>query len=239
LDPAGLGRQLTALDADLRDAGTPSTLRPVLGRAHLVATRKLVANPAWLDQVLVRVPEILQKAVRNNLTAQLELAALAPKRTEPPPWRIVAPRPGTELLAAYHDAEIETGVPWNYLAAVNLVETRMGRIRGASSAGALGPMQFLPSTWARYGEGGDIQNDSDAIHAAARLLAANGAPSDMAGALMHYNPSPHYAKAVTAYAEVLGEDERAFTTYYHWPVLIHLESGDVIMNEGGGVEKVV
>jgi hypothetical protein len=238
-DPAGLGRQLTALDADLRDPATPSTLRPALGRAHLVAVRKLVANPTWLNEVLARVPEPLQLAVRNNLSAQLLQAELAPKRTQPPPWTIVAPRPGTELLAAYHDAETETGVPWNTLAAVNLVETRMGRIRSASSAGALGPMQFLPSTWAQYGEGGDIQNDDDAIHAAARLLKANGAPADIGGALYRYNPASQYVKAVQLYAEVIGNDERAFSTYYHWPVLVHLESGDVILKEGGGVEPVV
>jgi len=237
-DPAGLGRQLTALDADLRDPTTPLTLRPVLGRAHLAATRKLVANPAWLEAVLTRVPEPLQLAVKNNLTAQREQAAIAPKRTEPPPWTIVGPRPESDLVAYYHEAEAATGVPWNYLAALNLVETRMGRIRSASSAGALGPMQFLPSTWARYGEGGDIQSDEDAIHAAARYLKANGAPSDMANALYRYNPTEHYVKAVTAYAEVLADDERVLTTYYHWPVVVHLESGDVIMKEGGGVEPV-
>jgi membrane-bound lytic murein transglycosylase B len=44
-------------------------------------------------------------------------------------------------------------------------------------------MQFLPSTWRRYGHGGDIQATGDAILAAARLLRANGAPADMAGAL--------------------------------------------------------
>jgi hypothetical protein len=50
-------------------------------------------------------------------------------------------------------------------------------------------MQFLPTTWKRYGRGGDIQATGDAILAAARLLRANGAPADMAGALYAYNPS--------------------------------------------------
>jgi hypothetical protein len=57
-------------------------------------------------------------------------------------------------------------VPWEFLAAIHLVETRMGRIRGTSSAGSQGPMQFLPSTWKRCGRGGDIQATGDASLAA-------------------------------------------------------------------------
>ena len=84
------------------------------------------------------------------------------------------------------------------LPGIHLVETRMGRIRGASTAGALEPMQFIPSTLAVYG-GGDINDLRDAILAAARLLRANGAPRDMADALWHYNPSDDYVRAVTEY----------------------------------------
>ena len=62
-----------------------------------------------------------------------------------PAWRIVRPAPADELLDAYRDAEAEFGIPWRYLAAINLVETGLGRIRGTSIAGAQGPMQFMPS----------------------------------------------------------------------------------------------
>ena len=69
----------------------------------------------------------------------------------------------------------------------------MGRIRGTSTAGAKGPMQFLPSTWEAYGEG-DIEDPDDAIMAAARYLANYGAPADMDRALFAYNHSDHYVR---------------------------------------------
>jgi hypothetical protein len=67
-------------------------------------------------------------------------------------------------------------VRWFYLAAINFVETDFGRVAGPSSAGAQGPMQFLPATWAIYGHG-DIHRASDAIVAAARFLAAITLPT--------------------------------------------------------------
>src|SRR3546814_13420666 len=91
-----------------------------------------------------------------------------------PAWRIVAPPPAEELLAHYQAAEAEFGVPWEILAAVNLVETGMGRIRGVSVAGAQGPMQFMPATWAAFGHGGDVNDYRDAIMGAARHPAPHG-----------------------------------------------------------------
>jgi membrane-bound lytic murein transglycosylase B len=81
----------------------------------------------------------------------------------------------TQLRTYYAEAQRRFGVPWFVLAAVHLVESRMGRIVGHSSADAQGPMQFLPSTWAHYGLGGDVWNNRDAILGAANYLAANGA----------------------------------------------------------------
>jgi membrane-bound lytic murein transglycosylase B len=89
-------------------------------------------------------------------------------------------------------------------------------------------MQFLPSTWTRYGRGGDIDATGDAILAAARLLRANGAPTDMAAALYAYNPSRRYVRAVSAYASQLHADRRAFLGYYHWQVFY----GDTLLPEG-------
>lgn len=58
-------------------------------------------------------------------------------------------------------------------------------------------MQFIPSTWAAYGEG-DVNSDHDAILAAGRYLNAAGAPGSMARAVFAYNHDTRYVSAVTA-----------------------------------------
>jgi hypothetical protein len=212
----------------IRDPATPDRELPALGHAQQRAYRTVVREPALLPKVLPLVPADLRPVVRANVTAGIELRKLSRPGPRLPPWRIVAPRPAAELLAAYHDAEARLGVPWAYLAAINVVETRSGRIRGSSQAGAQGPMQFMPSTWRRYGAGGNIESVHDAILAAARMLRANGAPADMAGALYAYNHSRLYVRAVTAYAERMRADQRAFLGYHQWQVYY----GDTLLPEG-------
>ena len=83
---------------------------------------------------------------------------------------------GSERGSAY-------GVPWNVLAAINKIESNFGRNMGPSSAGAIGWMQFMPSTWLRWGTDADGNgiadpwNPVDAVYSAARYLAASGAAS--------------------------------------------------------------
>jgi membrane-bound lytic murein transglycosylase B len=116
-------------------------------------------------------------------------------------------------------------VSWRVLAAVNLVETAFGRMRNHSTAGAQGPMQFIPATWAAYGMGGDIRDPHDAILGAANYLHANGAPRDYASALYHYNPSRLYVDSVLAYADRIRRDSRSFFGYYAWQVFVRTPDG--------------
>jgi membrane-bound lytic murein transglycosylase B len=65
----------------------------------------------------------------------------------------------------------------------NYAESKFGRVVSASSAGAQGPMQFIPSTWAAYGLGGDVHDPHDAILGAANYVHASGAPGNYRVAL--------------------------------------------------------
>ena len=149
-----------------------------------------------------------------------------------PAWRIDPPTPADELLGYYREAESASGVGWTYLAAINLIETGFGRIAGVSTAGAQGPMQFLPSTFAAYGEGGDILSPHDSIMAAGRYLAANGFADDRDYALYRYNNSNQYVQAVNDYAAVLAADPAAFAGYHRWDVYYNTTAGDVLLPIG-------
>jgi membrane-bound lytic murein transglycosylase B len=223
-----LADQLTTAETAIRDSATPAGKLPALGHSQQRAYRALVRHPRLVPKVLAQLPPRLRRVVQANVLAGSELRKLNGPAGRLPRWRIVAPAPAGQLLTAYRAAQAKLAVPWEYLAAIHLVETRMGRIRGTSSAGAQGPMQFLPSTWTRYGRGGDIHATGDAILAAARLLRANGAPTDMASALYAYNPSRRYVRAVSAYARQLRANQRAFLGYYHWQVFY----GDILLPEG-------
>jgi len=233
-DPASIASAIATSEAAIRDAATPAADLERHGTAQQAAYRQLTARPDWLDDVLARLPAGLHATVRANVSAGADLRALTKPRDALPPWRIVAPAPPEELLGYYKAAEAQLGAPWQYLAAIHLVETRMGRIRGTSTAGAQGPMQFLPATWGQYGAGGDINSNRDSILAAARYLVRNGAPGNMANALFNYNRSDRYVRAVTAYAEQMEADERAYLGYYHWQVYYRMPDGDRLLPVGYG-----
>lgn len=196
-------------------------------------------SKAKADDVLGALGRADRAQLASDITAARELMVMTDPQPELPDWRIQTPPTPDELRPLYRKAQRATGTPWEYLAAVHLVETRMGRIRGTSTAGAQGPMQFLPPTFAQYGAGGDINDPADAIMAAGRMLANNGAPGDMAGALWSYNHSDRYVAAVSAYAEQMKRSPAAYDLYWHWQVLYRHQDGTMLLPEGYPQKKAV
>jgi murein DD-endopeptidase MepM/ murein hydrolase activator NlpD len=127
----------------------------------------------------------------------------------------LAPLPYAQLLGLWQQAGAEYGVPWQVLAAINKIESNFGRNQGPSSAGAIGWMQFMPSTWMRWGVDAngdgvaDPWNATDAIFSAARYLAAAGASTDLYRAVFAYNHADWYVNEVLSLAD-LYESNGAF-----------------------------
>src|ERR1700748_1561312 len=113
-----------------------------------------------------------------------------------------------QLRGIWQSAGETYGIPWEGLAAINKVETNFGQNLGPSSAGAIGWMQFMPSTWARWGidangDGiADPNNPTDAIFSAARYLAGCGGQFDIAQAVYCYNHATWYVNEVLGLASV-------------------------------------
>ena len=136
------------------------------------------------------------------------------------PYAAVTPSSGLQsgpmsfdpLRGIWQAAGNAYGIPWEVLAAINKVETNFGSNLGPSSAGAVGWMQFMPSTWARWGidangDGvADPNNPTDAIFSAARYLAGCGGQFDIARAVYCYNHADWYVNEVLALAAQYGRD---------------------------------
>lgn len=199
---ARTAREVAAqIEAAERAIDDPST-RPAdlarAGRAQQLGYRVLATRPDWDRRVRALVPQWVRPLVAANVGSRREFRSMHGELSRTlPAWRIVRPAPARELLRHYREAERRFGVDWEFLAAINLVETAMGRIRGTSVAGAQGPMQFMPATWAAYGVG-DVRDPHDAVLGAGRYLDAMGYRSgDRAAvdrALYRYNNHPAYVR---------------------------------------------
>jgi hypothetical protein len=114
------------------------------------------------------------------------------------------------LIPIYQAAGIQYQVPWQVLAGINEIETDYGRNLSVSSAGAVGWMQFLPSTWKAWGVDAngdgvaDPYNPVDAIFTAARYLHAAGASSSLTNAIFAYNHAGWYVQSVLLRAKLIG-----------------------------------
>jgi hypothetical protein len=115
------------------------------------------------------------------------------------------------LLPIYQACGTQYGIPWEVLAGINRIETAFGTNLNVSTAGAVGWMQFIPSTWKAYGvdANGDGRKDPynpvDAICAAARYLKAAGGASDLRTAIFAYNHADWYVDEVLLYAGQYGK----------------------------------
>jgi murein DD-endopeptidase MepM/ murein hydrolase activator NlpD len=166
-----------------------------------------VASTASADtfRVVPAGPASLPSASTPNEPGQISV---------PTPLSSPPARPQTldfqQLTALWQQAGQAYGIPWQVLAAINKVESNFGRNMGPSSAGAVGWMQFMPSTWDRWGMDADGDgvadpwNPQDAVYSAARYLAAAGGSSDLSRAVLAYNHAQWYVDEVLQLAQTFG-----------------------------------
>lgn len=179
-------------------------------------------------KVIPRLPRRERGAVRDEVQALVGLGRLArgwpvrPKRD----YKTGKAEDAVTLWRFYGAAKRRFGVTRSTLAAVNLLESSLNRLRSDSVAGAQGPMQFIPSTWAAYGLGGDIDDPRDAILGAANYLHANGAPADLDNALLRYNPSTAYVEAIKRFERRM-RSFAAFRFYYARSLFVRGKNGRV------------
>ena len=234
-DPTVAAALLADVETALRNPSTPQKNLPDLGHQQQVIYRVLSADVPRSQQVLAALPQRWRSVAKRHLAARREFLRMSRGRRPSvlPAWRIIQPEPAEKLISYYQKAEAATGIDWEVLAAVNLVETGMGRIDGVSVANAQGPMQFLPTTWAEAGIGkGDIRDPHDAIQAAARYLVRRGGLQDIRRGLWGYNNSDYYGKAVMLYASLIKEDPSAYTGLYHWEIHFNADAGDLWLPVG-------
>ncbi|HXV32475.1 MAG TPA: peptidoglycan DD-metalloendopeptidase family protein [Gaiellaceae bacterium] len=171
----------------------------------LLAVLALVAVPAAAGQ-LSATPRSLPSHTVPNGAGSIRV----PQPISRPPARPET-RSYDQLVTLWKQAGAGYGVPWQVLGAINKIETGYGQNMGPSSAGAVGWMQFLPSTWMRWGmdaDGDGLANPwdpEDAVFAAARYLAAAGAHESIERAIFAYNHAQWYVDDVLALAATLGD----------------------------------
>ena len=179
-----------------------------LGLVHRVAA--LISAPGvGLTTLIAKVKAVLGPSGRIvSLRQQQQLPVTQPASDQ---------RPST-YLQLFQDSAADycRGLSWTVLAAIGQIESGDGANEGPSPAGALGPMQFIPSTWAVWGIDGfgqtgtpDILNPYDAVPSAARMLCADGAASggaSLSAAIFDYNHADWYVSEVLSLAAEYAQD---------------------------------
>jgi soluble lytic murein transglycosylase-like protein len=181
-------RQKTTAGGTPKRTATTKSVTPTTSKANKEATG---ANNVALSPQLIAA----QTAALANSEASIQALGF---------YRIPV-----FLLPIYKAAAVQYGVPWQILAAINEIETNYGSDLSVSSAGAVGWMQFMPSTWLQYGVDAlnagyaDPYNPVDAVFAAARYLRAAGAATDLHAAILAYNHSEEYVNSVLLRAKLI------------------------------------
>ncbi len=242
--PERIANLLSQLELELLDSLTSNSDLPCLAHQQQVIYRVLSEKISLSNKVLVYIPENLKNIVNKHLFARRQFLSMAPTSASlayMPRWNIINPEPINSLLSYYKKAENATGIDWEVLAAINLVETGMGRIDGISIANAQGPMQFLPTTWKEpgIGLGGNIRDPHDSIMAAARYLVRRGGLANIRKGLLGYNNSDYYGKAVLAYADLLRNEPRTIKSLYYWEIHYRAGSYDLWLPVGYSEKKTL
>jgi Transglycosylase SLT domain len=205
--------------------GSSSVSLPFSGAAPLgIAGIDLVVSNRYSGQLglihnvaaLVSAPGLTMNTLQREVRAALGPGgSLTPLRQQQQSLPVDSAHSGTRpsnYLDLFRESAAQycPGMSWTVLAAIGQIESADGTNMGPSTAGALGPMQFLPSTWKTWGiaafgfpEPPDIMNPYDAVPSAARYLCAAGAgtPGGLAHAIYAYNHATWYVSEVLALAQ--------------------------------------
>ena len=196
-----LDRDESAIDQGLADADVVTQ--------RLQSLQDLLAQQQGLLQdASARAQQLL---ALQQAAAQIAAARAAAAQAGADAASDASPYPIPPLYRSLYQAAALTcpGLSWTVLAAIGQVETHHGSGTMISSAGALGPMQFMPATFAHYAVDGDhdgkadIWDPADAIFTAAHYLCANGAGTGSAGlysSIFNYNHADWYVQLVLALA---------------------------------------
>jgi murein DD-endopeptidase MepM/ murein hydrolase activator NlpD len=179
------------------------TLIAVAAMLALTTGTATAAGPVIEFKLAPQPTGALPSAEVPNTTSSLRLPE---DFTTPPALRQQLGFPS--LRGLWQRAGAAYGIPWPVLASINRIESNFGQNMGPSSAGAVGWMQFMPSTWLRWGMDADGDgvsdpwNPEDAVYSAARYLAAAGGATDISRAVFAYNHAQWYVDEVLSGAQL-------------------------------------
>jgi membrane-bound lytic murein transglycosylase B len=216
---AAVGAALSASNASAAEPVPADTIAPVLGQNETLAAPPATPQPS--GGTAVEAPAEEEQATTETTPEAESDAGAVPAPTPSEIFEVpVIPSSSCAtsgvppvLIPIYNRAAATYGLGpqgASILASINGIESAFGTNMGPSSAGAVGWMQFMPSTWESYGVDAngdgvrDPYNPEDAIFAAARYLNAAGMPADTYNAIFAYNHADWYVADVLANAACYG-----------------------------------